>query len=174
MTSRGQGKAKLGMFVAVFAAGLGAASTAWACGTSMGWINVKSVSTGTSSYGEFNGGQTSTGNGPRGTTIKVTAGSLKPKPAKYALMYAPPGSGLDCHQPPIATQVLKTPAGVPLDQMKTNKGGKLDRDLTTTVLEAYKAQIPLDSPTGDAQICGKEMYPTPNDTYTYHVTFTVT
>lgn len=174
MTKTGRGRTKLAMFTAVVAGVLGAASTAWACGTSMGWINVKSVSTGTSSYGEFNGGQTTTGNGPRGTTIKVTAGSLKPKPAKYALMYSPPGSGLDCHQPPIATQVLKTPAGVSLNNMKTNKGGKLDRDLLTTVIEAYKAAIPADSPTGSAQICTKEMYPTPNDTYSFHVNFTVT
>lgn len=162
---------RLAGFALVAASGvLGLASAAWACGTSMGWIKVNSPSTGTFSYADF-AGQTSTGQGARGSTIKVTGGQLKPKPAKYSLMFTRPGSGLDCHS---ATEILKSPAGVELRKMSTNSSGLLDRDLTVAGTQAYKATIPSDSPTGAANICGRELYPVPDNTYTGHATFTVT
>lgn len=149
---------------------LGLASAAWACGTSMGWIKVSSPTTGTFSYADF-AGQTSSGQGARGSTIKVTGGQLKPKPAKYSLMFTRPGSGLDCHT---ATEMLKSPAGAVLKKMTTNGKGLLDRDLVAAAAQPYKAVIPSDSPTGTANICGREFYPVPDNTYTGHATFTVT
>lgn len=169
MTAPGiRGRLAVAVLVGSIAALVVAPKAAW--GHHSGWIKVKSPSTGTFSYGSPVTGQTSTGHGAVGSTVKVTAGTLKPKPAKYTLLYAPPGSGL-CTD---ATQILKSPAGVELTAMKTNSNGELDSNPTLTGLQAYKAVIPADSPTGTALICARESYPTPGDTFTLDLEFVVT
>ena len=169
MRTRGVGFHVALLTMATIAWGASAEPMAWAMHEGS-WIRVASPSTGTFSYSGLEG-QTSTGHGAPGSTIKVTAGALKPKPAKYTLLYAPPGSGLDCST---ATQILKNRAGVDLKKMTTNGGGKLDRDLTLSGVQPYKAVIPADSPTGTAVLCATEFLPVPGNTRTRDVAFTVT
>ena len=149
--------------VGAFAGVLAAASVALACAPIMGDIRVCSPTTATCSDSITH----EEGNAPEGSTVKVRATGLKPKAsgARYTLYMGP----LDCHN---NTNVLRTPAGEPLDAMRTNKRGELDRDLATTGVQPYKAALPVIGVTGNYEweICARENTPEPDGSITRHPT----
>ena len=156
----------------VVAVMLGMGATAWACTAVMGSIKVCSPSTSTCTVANANAGTTTKGSGAPGSTIKITGAGLKTSPAKYSLYFAGgiANTGLDCHT---ATKVLSNPSGLLLTKMTTNSAGQLDKNLTTSAIEAYKAVIPAGAPAGDAVICAREKFPTPDNSATEHAYFTI-
>lgn len=135
------------------------------------WLRVASPSTGTVS--ERVPGRDSRGHGAPGSIVKVTAGNLKPAGARYSLLFVPPGSGrgLDCWS---STNVLSSPTGVVLKKMTTNPKGLLDRDLSLTGAQPFKAVIPAATPTGTAYFCVKEFSPVSGDSVSQIIEFEVT
>lgn len=94
--------------------------------------------------------------GPAGTVVNARATGLKGTGAKYKMKFndatrtAAEGG---CHSAPI---VLKK-------GIRTTAQGTFDVNVT----------IPSNAPLGASQICGLETYPTPGNTGTAHITFTV-
>ncbi|MDP9403186.1 MAG: hypothetical protein M3P85_07580 [Actinomycetota bacterium] len=145
---------------------LGVTSVAWACTQIMGQIKICSVSTGTCTDTATG----SKGSGAPGSTIKVRAKGLRVKPATYALYFADAASLHDCHS---SLTILKSPAGDTLNNMTTNKYGELDRNLSMSGIQPYKAVIPANALSGDAIICGREVTPEKEDSATAHASFTI-
>ncbi len=150
------------------AGALALCSAALACTPIMGPIRVCSPSTGTCT--DTSVSPATEGRGAEGSTVKVRAWGLKKKPAKYAL-YMGPGQ---CHDS--SMKVLNTPSGTPLNAMRTNFNGELDRDLATSAIEPIKAALPeVSNIPGQYSwgICAEETYPVVADSATKHARFTV-
>ena len=163
---RGSKRATAAGSVVAAAVAIATASAAMACTAIMGPIRVCSPSTGTCTDVEAG----TRGTGAEGSIIKVRGKGLKARPAKYALYM---GSG-ECHDTTMA--VLNTPAGAPLNAMKTNKNGELDRDLATAAVEPYKAALPeVSNIPGEYSwgICAEETYPVAGYSASMHARFTV-
>lgn len=181
-TTTRPGRSRWAVALAAGVAGLlGLSSVAWACTQIMSSLKICSPSTGTCTD-TFTGTK---GNGAPGSTIKVKNTSPlrgKNDGATYALYFVdsaglrgdpnalPPVPRRSCHT---AIVILKSPSGVTLNKMTTDKAGYLDRNLTRSGVQPYKAVIPATASEGDAEICAREVTPEPEATATEHAIFTI-
>lgn len=116
----------------------------------------------------------------RGDVLKVKTWELKPN-ATYALWIIWPDAafeGVTCRFANAQTGRIMENAlkpGMNLISMKTNAFGQLDRNLSTSAIEAYKAVVPDDprAAEGTAEICAREVTPVREDTTSQHVRFTI-